>query len=76
MPQKAEKSVNTFWVRAEKEELLPENLNGVGAVILPIENATNLKSAENILKIVELPKANLTGEALKKLLLKAKESEK
>ena len=74
LPQKAEKSVNTFWVRAEKEELLPENLNGVGAVILPIENATNLKSAENILKIVELPKANLTGEALKKLLLKAKES--
>lgn len=64
-----------FWVRTEKAELLPENLSGVGAVILPIENVKPINLSKDILKIAELPKAGLSGEPLKKLLLKAKEAD-
>ncbi len=72
-PLAKEKASPKFWIRVEKAELLPQNLNGVGAVILPIENVESLNIREDILKIAELPKANLSGEALKKLLSSAKE---
>ncbi len=73
LPSKVKKTTPKFWVRVEKAELLPQSLKGVGAVILPIENVESLNLSEDILKIAELPKANLSGETLKKLLSRAKE---
>ena len=62
-----------IWIRAEKAELLPENLSDVDSVILPIENIQPLYLNENISKIAELPKACLVGKPLKELLFKAKQ---
>ncbi len=75
LPSENIKQPVKFWVRTEKAELLPQNLSGVSAVILPIENLKPINVSEEILKIAELPKAGLTGEPLKKLLLKVKEAD-
>ncbi len=64
-----------LWIRVEKAELLPQNLTDIGAIILPIENISKVDLPMDILKIAELPKAGLVGQSLKKMLLKATETD-
>lgn len=64
-----------FWVRLNSLSLLPENLQKVSAVLLPIEDDHDLSGLKDgILPVAELPRAGLFGENLERRLMNAKEA--
>ncbi|MBR2044359.1 MAG: U32 family peptidase [Clostridia bacterium] len=71
-PPKTEKEL---WVRVNSPCLLPDDLSGISAVLLPIEADHDLlRLYGKVLLIAELPRAGLYGNELKEKLEKAKKS--
>ena len=63
---------NKLYIRAEKKEQIPENLEGIDAVIYPLENEPVIFN-DNILHIVDIPRGIISEDLIAKRLWKFKE---
>ncbi|MEE0946968.1 MAG: U32 family peptidase [Acutalibacteraceae bacterium] len=65
----------SLWVRVDDVSLLPKDLRGISAVILPIEKDHDLSALpKNITAVADIPRINLFGEQLEKRLEYAQNS--
>lgn len=54
--------------RFEKREQIPEDLSGINAFSLPLEENPDIKYGENLIKIVEIPRGIISEELISKRL--------
>ena len=67
------KEINLI-ARFEKADSIPENLSGIKAVMLPLEENPNIKIADEIVKIVDIPRGIVSEKLLKERLILFKEN--
>ncbi|MGI6280376.1 MAG: U32 family peptidase, partial [Acutalibacteraceae bacterium] len=63
-----EKKIPAFVARFEKSSQIPDDLSGISAVMLPIEENPDIKIDENIIKIADIPRGIVSEDLIEKRL--------